>query len=170
MKRIIKQIKAENLIIDETKPSESEPSTVELPPRRKDPIRDEEVLDFYSQAIIRAAEKISPSVVNISVSPKMRNREQDELSGNASGFIFTPDGYILTNSHVVHNTGALEITLADGRRVNAQIIGDDPDTDLAVIRISASNLVAAPLGDSQSLRVGQLVIAIVVTLTDSSTR
>jgi len=90
MKRIIKQIKAENLIIDETKPSESEPSTVELLPRRKDPIRDYEVLDFYSQTIIRAAEKISPSVVNISVSPKMRNREQDELSGNASGFIFTP--------------------------------------------------------------------------------
>lgn len=123
-------------------------------------VNDDKLLDFYSRTVIRAAEKVSPSVVNISVSRKIRNRGPDELKGNGSGFVFTPDGYILTNSHVVHDADELEITLSDGRRAKGQIIGDDPDTDLTVIRISASNLKAAPLGDSRSLRVGQLVIAI----------
>jgi S1-C subfamily serine protease len=123
-------------------------------------VNDDKLLDIYSQTVIRAAEKVSPSVVNINISRKIRNREPDELKGNASGFIFTPDGYILTNSHVVHDVDELEITLSDGRRVKGQIIGDDPDTDLAVVRISAGNLKAAPLGDSRLLRVGQLVVAI----------
>ena len=125
---------------------------------------DQDLLDAYSRAVITAAERVSPSVVYIEVhgtSSERRNpRTRREARGSGSGFIITPDGFILTNSHVVRAAKTIDVTTADGNKYHAQLIGDDPDTDLAVIRINAPNLVPARLGDAQKIRVGQLVVAI----------
>lgn len=135
-------------------------------PRRDTSNADEQLLDAYSQAVIGVVQKVSPAVVNIDVQRQVTARGRNyqpytqEVQGNGSGFLFTPDGYILTNSHVVDDAIKIEVTLSDGRSYGAQLIGDDPDTDLAVIRINAPNLISAPLGNSNSLRVGQLAIAI----------
>src|SRR5258706_4699836 len=125
--------------------------------------RDAALLDSYSRAVTAAVERVSPSVVNVEVhqqSGRTRSGEPRERRGGGSGFVFTPDGLILTNSHVVHDATRIEVTLADGRRAPAHTIGDDPGTDLAVIRIDASGLQAVPFGDSQQLRPGQMAIAI----------
>ena len=124
------------------------------------------LLDSYSRAVTAAVERVSPSVVNVEVhqtlqtAGRARSAEPRERRGGGSGFVFTPDGLILTNSHVVHDATRIEVTLPDGRRAPARTIGDDPATDLAVIRIDVSGLQAVPLGDSQQLRPGQMAIAI----------
>ncbi|MCA9880842.1 MAG: trypsin-like peptidase domain-containing protein, partial [Thermomicrobiales bacterium] len=125
----------------------------------------EAFLDAYSSAVVTVAERVSPSVVNIVVEKDVtvegrQGRRVQTMPSGGSGVVIAPDGYVLTNSHVVHDARMLEVTMADGRTLPARLIGDDPATDLAVLQTTVSGLPAALLGDSDSLRPGQLVIAI----------
>ena len=133
--------------------------------RRIDQNEDAGLLDAYSAAVTRVVDNVSPSVVKIDVTHhSMRRRSQREesapVSGSGSGVIFTPDGFILTNSHVIHGAATISVILADGRELKGALIGDDPFTDLAVIRVDGQDLPAATLGDSRAIRIGQLVIAL----------
>ena len=133
--------------VAEDKMLDINPSTPDSRPPAPD---DDELLDAYSRAVTTAAARITPSVVNV----------EAQKRGSGSGFFFTPDGFILTNSHVVSGASAVAVTLLDGSRYDASVVGDDPHTDLAVIRISAPPQQAARFGDSDAIKPGQLAIAV----------
>jgi len=120
---------------------------------------DDLLFDAYSLAVTKAAEIVGPAVVNINNFNSAGNGQLIR-GGSGSGFIFTPDGFILTNSHVIHNAKRIEAILADGRKFTADKIGDDPDTDLAVIRIDSPSINPVNFGDSSKIKTGELVIAI----------
>ena len=120
---------------------------------------DDELLDAYSRSVISVVEQVGPAVVNITTGKRSPERGLDQV-GAGSGVVIAPDGYILTNNHVVHQAGRLQVTLTEGSTLAADLVGADPSTDLAVIRAHGSLLPYAELGDSARLRVGQLIIAI----------
>ena len=124
-----------------------------------------EPLDAYSRVVIDVAERVSPSVVKLEVehtgsAQRPRRPWDDGATGSGSGFAFTPDGYILTNSHVVHGAQKITVIARDGSRHLANVVGEDPHTDLAVVHVTGADIPPVALGDSTGLRVGQLVVAI----------
>ncbi len=133
---------------------------------------DRDLLDSYSATVTTVVENVSPAVVKIDVTHHsirrrgygQRRREENNdarpVTGSGSGVLFTPDGFVLTNSHVIHDAATINVILADGRELKGELIGEDPFTDLAVVRVSGQDLPVAKLGDSQAIRIGQLVIAL----------
>jgi len=122
---------------------------------------DESLLDAYSDAVSRAVELAGPAVLHLEVQSRSTDRGADgDGVGSGSGFFLSPDGYALTNSHVVRGATTIRVALADGRRLEADLVGDDPDTDLAVIRVTASDLAHLALGDSDRVRPGHIAIAL----------
>ena len=134
-----------------------------------DATRGLELLDAYSAAVTQVVEKVSPTVVKLDIarhrrrgrrSPRGAVPGQRRIEGNGSGVIYASDGFMLTNSHVVHGAASINVVLSDGNEFQGELVGDDPFTDLAVVRINAQGLPAAVPGDSGAIRIGQLVIAI----------
>jgi S1-C subfamily serine protease len=148
----------------------AEPASAPIPRAERD--SDADLFDAYSRAVMGAVERVGPAVAHLEVwgpAPEPRGRRPRrpgpdgsprEATGSGSGFLFTPDGFMLTNSHVVERATRVRATFADGVSCSAEIVGRDPDTDLAVLRVDAPSVTPAALGDSTRLRPGQLVVAI----------
>lgn len=134
-----------------------EDSPVPVPGGFESRNRESEALDAYSRVIVTVAAELGPAVVNLRVEAGDGSRRS---GGSGSGFLFTPDGFLLTNHHVVRGSGRLRVRLNDGREVAGRVVGADPWTDIAVVQAEASGLPHATLGVSAELRVGQLVVAI----------
>jgi S1-C subfamily serine protease len=133
--------------------NDDDPGTAQ--PGSSSTAEDMTLLDAYSRAVIGAVDKVGPAVLHLQV-----KGSKDGAGGAGSGVVFTPDAYVLTNSHVVSGARKIEATFPDGRSLAANLVGDDPDTDLAVLRLDGDTAAFARLGDSRRLRVGQLVVAI----------
>ncbi|NTV80783.1 MAG: trypsin-like serine protease [Candidatus Aminicenantes bacterium] len=133
-------------------------SSVRPDPPGADPLRDAELLDAYSRAVVGVVERTGPAVVSISLGSSGATEEFEPI-GAGSGFVIAPDGYIVTNSHVVQNAPRIDVTFTSGDKYRAQLAGQDESTDLAVLCVNAQGLPWASLGESAGLRVGQLVIA-----------
>jgi S1-C subfamily serine protease len=141
------------LLSDKPKPDSADTTTP--------PADDAALLDAYSRAVIDVVESVSPAVVRLDVRAAEHGRKGASGGGSGSGVIVAPDGLVLTNSHVDGGATRIRATTADGQNLTAQVVGDDPDTDLALVRVNESvTLPSAPLGDSRKLKRGQLVIAI----------
>jgi S1-C subfamily serine protease len=141
-----------SLVLDETTPSGEVGSLPETAPN------DQPLFDAYSQAVVDVVDRVSPAVVRVETPP---DREKRQRGGTGSGVVISPDGLVLTNSHVVQGAASVRLALADARTVKARVLGDDPHTDLALLRVVDDvSLPAARLGNSKGLRRGQLVVAI----------
>ena len=138
----------------------SNPAGAPVAPGADQPVEDGPLFDAYSQAVVHAVEHTGPAVLHLDVTLARARRSGRPFSGSGSGLIFTPDGFALTNSHVIHGATSIRATLPDGSTYAADVVGDDPDTDLAVLRLAGTALPVAELGDSTGLRPGQLVVAI----------
>src|ERR1700722_8864182 len=150
-----------NLIHAETVPEAPAARAAEEVPATSNTITytDAQLLDSYSESVIGAVERVGPAVVHIRVAKTLKDGSQ-QAAGSGSGFLIARDGFILTNSHVVHGASKIEVALSDGRTYPAEPIGDDPHSDLAVIRINAPGLSAVTFAPARSARVGQIAIAI----------
>lgn len=146
-------------VLESSPPEDGHPHRRAHDPGARAPADDLEALDAYSRAVVSVVDGVGPSVVSITTGRRASDGRGGATAAG-SGVIVAPDGYVLTNDHVVQDAGRLEATLTDGRTFEAVLIGEDASTDLALIRLSAADLPAAVLGRSATLRVGQLVVAI----------
>jgi S1-C subfamily serine protease len=149
-------------LIDDPSPASPHSQPTATPPT---PVKDDELLDAYSRAVVSVVEQVGPSVVSVAVRTRARRR----MDGAGSGLLFTPDGYVLTNAHVVASAKEFKVTRTDGTESPARLVGADAATDLAIVHIEGSHLPAAELGESDKLKVGQLAVAIGNPLGYSST-